>query len=441
MILKHLALKFPSWFIAGAIAVGSTVVFIVWWAMRGDGEGAQKKLPTETSEPATLSFDVSDVVLCGNTLVNFKTGKVLDTEWLEGFGNRAPNVMKLLLEEKLVIICGDRGMVQAFGFDGKALPMLQADGKPTGPAAYNGPATETIYVRDGDLYHGKANWIDSCVESPRKITDTGYFRRDTFQGRWLWHEDALLVTVLGKMLAVNLPDGQIKEQRVNLAQLEHGMSPGGTYSLAQAGGRELQVFDMVNGDLKNYTVGQKVRDFIWLTKDRVAVQVGQDQIALYDHSKKKVEGPWQVEQFINKISAPSPDGSCFLVAGKSKITIVDLKGKKDSDLKIFFEQGEWINNDTMICSSRAADTDSRGVWLVKKTGDTERISNQPVDSMRSNGSSLSRILRIPDAGLFVSNGDLWHYDISSKNLKKITNGEKLPPALRLLSPAGAIPPK
>ncbi|MES2659527.1 MAG: hypothetical protein V4689_12990 [Verrucomicrobiota bacterium] len=433
MMFKHLALKFPSWFVAGAITIGSTVVFIVWWAMRDDGEGEQKKSPTEAFAPATLSFDVSDVVLCGNTLVNFKTGKVLDPEWLEGFGNRAPNVMKLLPEEKLTIISGDRGMVQAFGFDGKAKPMLQADGKPTGPAAYNRPATETIYVRDGNLYRGKANWRDSRVESPRKITDTGYFRPDTFRGRWLWHEDEMVVTLLGKSLVVGVTDGQVKEQQINLAQLEHGMSPGGTFALAQNGGRELQVLDIVSGALKNYTVGQKVRKILWLTNDRAVFQIGQNQIAEYDHSKKQIEGPQQLDESIRDIIAPSPDGNCFLIVGQSKITVIDFKAKKDCDLKIQFNDLEWLSDDTMLCSSSAVDTESRGVWLVKKTGDTERISNQPADSMRSNGSSLSGIVRSSDGGLFVSNGDLWSFASSSGELKQLTQDQKLTPLIQFLS--------
>jgi hypothetical protein len=430
-LLLATAAKAPKWVFAAAVIGISTLVFVIWMLNRGAGDGGTKPVVEAVAAPA---FEIQDVVLCGNTLVNFKTGEIIAKQWLEGFGDNPPNITKVLPKEQLVIVTGHNGAVGAFGFDGKTKPVLKADEKPLGAAGFNPSCSEVVYVRDGDLWHGRVDWVEGKVNSPRRITETGYFRPDTFRSRWLWHEGDLLVPVLGKTLQVGLSTGSVKEVPVNLGQLEHGMSPLGTFAVVPVGGRELGVVDLLNGETKKFNVGQRIRKFLWLTPTKVAIHIGNNQVAQYDHALKKLEGPQQSSEGIRDIAAPSPDGSCFLTVG-SGLTVLDLAEKKDSKLKLLFTTLEWVSNDELLCSCDAIDTDQRGVWLVKKSGEMERLSNQPIDSVRGGGGNAGPLIRIPGGALFVSKGSLWSFDAGTKTVKQVTINEMFKPMLLQLTTA------
>lgn len=422
------AAKAPKWVFAAAVIGVSTLVFVIWMLNRGGGDEGPKPVVEVVAAPA---FEIQDVVLCGNTLVNFKTGEMIAKQWLDGFDDNPPNITKVLPKEQLVIVTGFNGTVGAFGFDGKPKPILKADDKPLGAAGFNQSFSEVVYVRDGDLWHGSVDWNEGKVNSPRRITETGYFRPDTFRSRWLWHEGDLLVPSLGKALQVGLSTGSVKEVLVNLGQLEHGMSPLGTFAVVPVGGRELGVVDLLNGETEKFNVGQRIRKFLWLTPTRVAIHIGNNQVAQYDHALKKLEEPQQSSEGIRDIVAPSPDGSCFFTVG-SGLTVLDLVKKKDFKLKLQFTTLEWVSNDELLCSCDAIDTDKRGVWLVKKTGEMERLSNQPIDSVRGGSGDAGMLIRIPGGALFVSRGDLWTFDATTKAVKQATSIGGLSPSLRAL---------
>lgn len=420
--------KAPKWVFVAAVIGISTLVFVIWMLNRGGGSSGQ---PPVVQNESKAIFEIQDVVLCGNTLVNFRTGEIIAQRWVEGSDDSPPNITKLLPKDQLIVVSGYNGAVGAFGFDGKPKPVLKADEKPLGAAGFNQSFSEVVYVRDGDLWHGSSiDWIEGKVGSSRRITETGYFRPDAFRSRWLWHEGDLLVPVLGKTLQVGLSTGSVKEVPVNLGQLEQGMSPLGTFAVVPVGGRELGVVDLLTGDTNKLNVGQRIRKFLWLTPTKVAIHIGNNQVAQYDHELKKLDGPQQSDEGIRDIAAPSPDGSCFLVIGGSKIAVMDLKEKKDASLELQFNQVEWISNDELLCSCDVIDTDKRGVWLVKKTGEMQQLSNQPVDSIRNGNSQLGPLVRIPGGALFVSKGDLWSYDAVAKVVKQVTQGQRLPALLR-----------
>lgn len=416
--------KAPKWVFAASVMGVSTLVFVIWMLNRGGGDVGTKSVVEVVAAPA---FKIQDVVLCGNTLVNFKTGEIIAKQWLEGFGDNPPNITKVLPKEQLVIVTGHNGAVGAFGFDGKPKPNLKTDEKLLGAAGFNQSCAEVVYVRDGDLWHGSVDWVEGKVDSPRRITETGYFRPDTFRSRWLWHEGDLLVPVLGKTLQVGLSTGSVKEVPVNLGQLEHGMNPLGTFAVVPVGGRELGVVDLLNGETKKFNVGQRIRKFLWLTPTKVAIHIGNNQVAQYDHALRKLEGPQQSSEGIRDIVAPSPDGSCFLTVG-SGLSVLDLAEKKGSKLNLLFTTLEWVSNEELLCSCDAIDTDQRGVWLVKKTGEMKRLSNQPVDSGRGGIGNASPLIRIPDGALFVSSSNLWVLDRAAKSVVQRTQtGELKPP--------------
>ncbi|MFD0894715.1 hypothetical protein KBB96_05140 [Luteolibacter ambystomatis] len=422
--------RWPKWAIAGGIVVISSLVFALWWLNRGSGNAATKPV-AEANTPS--AFEIEDAVLCGNALVNYRTGELIAKEWLEGAGDNPPNITKVLPEQRLVIVSGYNGMVGAFGFDGKAKPILKADKKPTGSAGFNQTYSEVVYVRDGDLWHGSVNWSEGNVDTPRKVTDVGYFRPETFRGRWLWHEGDLLVPVLGKTLQVGLSSGSVKEVPVNLGQLEQGMSPLGTFAVVPVGGRELGVVDLLNGETTKFNVGQRIRKFLWLTPTKVVLHIGNNQIAQYDHSTKSLVGPQQSDDGIRDIAAPSPDGNCFLVIGGQGIAVLDLNEKKDFGLKLQFNEVQWISDQELLCSCNEVDTDHRGVWLVTKAGEMNRVSNLPMDSGRAGGPRSSPVARTRDGALFVSGGNLWSFNIESKSVMQLTQTGTLQPQVRLLA--------
>ena len=395
----------------GILAIG--LLFLGIYALfKGSGSAS---LAVTQSKPLP-PFSPAEVVLCGNALVSL-SGEIIAKQWLEGFGDNPPNVKRISTADQLVIVAGNNGMTGAFGFDGKAKPLPNADGKPIGPAGFNQSFTETVYARDGNLWHGSVDWQNGTIKDPRRISDIGYFRPEVFRSTWLWHEGDLLVPHMGKTLQVALGSGSVKEVPVNLQTLQHGMSPLGTFAVTPVRGRLLGIVDLLTGETKQHDLRQRIRKFLWLTPTKVAIHIGNNQVAQYDHATKKLEGPQQSDEGIADIAAPSPNGSCFLVIGGKAITVLDLQAKKDAELKLPFTEVEWISNEELLCSISVIDTDQRGVWLVNKSGEMERLSNQPMDSGRGNPSP---ILRTKSGALYISRGNLWTYGRESKALKQLT---------------------
>ena len=66
-----IAAKFPKWaFACGIIAISATI-FICWWIFRSPNKPTRQS-QTVAAAPIrkTADFDLAEVVLCGNTLVN-----------------------------------------------------------------------------------------------------------------------------------------------------------------------------------------------------------------------------------------------------------------------------------------------------------------------------------------------------------------------------------
>lgn len=137
-----IATRFPKWAVAILIVVLSSVLFTGWLLFRGaspnvTSRGEPATVANTAPAPVALEFDPDQVILCGNTLLRRDSGEIIAAEWLEGLGAGAPPIAKVIAEEKLVILKGDNGAVGAFGFDGKAKPVLTMDGKPLRSGAFD----------------------------------------------------------------------------------------------------------------------------------------------------------------------------------------------------------------------------------------------------------------------------------------------------------------
>jgi len=438
MKLYPLLKKLPWRYLA---ALGLLVIGLVFLTIYSLFKGSGSNQHSVTEFKPTPPFSPDDAVLCGNTLINHRTGEIIADQWLEGFGDTPPNLKRISAGDQFVIVAGNNGMTGAFAMNGKSIPFPKADGEPLGASAFNQSFTETVFVRDGNIWHGSVDWPNAVVNNPRRITETGYFRADVFRGTWLWHEGELLVAQIGKTLQVTLASGAVKEVPLNLNILQKGMSPLGTFAVTPVKSRLLGINDLLNGETKQHDLGQKIRKFLWLTPTKVAIHIGSNQVAQYDHATKKLEGPQQSDEGIRDIAAPSPDGTCFLVIGGSEIAVLDLEAKKDASLKLPFNQVEWLSNEELLCSIDTIDTEKRGIWLVEKTGEMERLSNQPIDSS-GRGSNHSVIIRSKAGALYLSGGNLWSYDRESKELKQLTQSGKLRgPIQALRSDAATLPPE
>ncbi len=95
-------------------------------------------------------------------------------------------------------------------------------------------------------------------------------------------------------------------------------------------------------------------------------------------------------------------------------------------------QGAWISNDTLLCSNPVTDSEIRGVWLYKLDGTKERISNQPIDSGAASGSG-EPVTEVAGGVVFVSGGNLWCYETSTKSLRRVTQDQKLTPNIKSLA--------
>ncbi len=96
-------------------------------------------------------------------------------------------------EEKLVI-CGSQGAARAYGIDGKVKPTLSIEEKPLRLAAYSFHDSKVLFVREGNLWLGRVNWLESKVEDAKRVTDVGYFRDSAFQGQY---DTLLYISAMG----------------------------------------------------------------------------------------------------------------------------------------------------------------------------------------------------------------------------------------------------
>jgi hypothetical protein len=423
----RIAAKFPKWVIAGTFLFGSIGGFMLWWQLRRPHGSAQPVAAVVHLPRKLTPFKPADVVLCGNTLVDISTGEIIAREWLQGFGERIPKIVKVLPDERLVLVEGDSGIVLAFDFDGNAKPQLQANGKPVGAGAFSDGGRDVVFAREGNLWRGKGNWLASKVESVQRVTDTGYFREEIFRSPWLWTGDALFVTCLGRVQRINLPDGRIEPQKVNLAEIIHGVSPDHKLVLLPVGLKGLEVIDLTTSEIFPQVTGQHVNNLLWLTPTRAVVQVGQTELGLYDHTTKKLAGIFKSRDPIRLLAGASPDGECFILATAKAAGFFDLKANRLQPFAMPADHLEWLSADTLLVSSPTADTAQRGMWLVHRDGKSEHVLNQPVDVSQSRGTETISILA---NGLFVSGGELWHCNPLVHEVKQLTHGGQLHPYMR-----------
>lgn len=438
----------PRFMIAGGILAVS-LISLWWWSPKheqGKGEvvvqadetaGVTPRHAVSSGRPASanLEFDPAEVVLCGNTLVNYETGKILAKEWLKGFGKSPPPIAKVFPKERLVIVRGRHGVFHVFDFSGKQKPSLRADGAGIGVAAFTSDLRKVVFVRNGDLWRGSVDWQHSKVTEPVKLTDTGYFRDSTFQNRWMWHHDDLLVSSLGKVLKVNMEEGTVVPVPNNLGRLAAGMSPNGDFVLLSLDYSHLGILDLETGELKKHRVGKKVLGFFWLDENRAIVRIGQKYLAKYDHSAGELGEVEPFGEVIRGLAGLSPNGKSFLLVGYSGIHIVDSNTGEKVKLDLFFDRGEWVSEDTLLCSNSQDDSEKRGVWLVKRDGQMERILNRPIDRNSASSSGGAAIAQVPGGAVFVSEGNLWRYDPDTHEIVKAAHDARLEPILQTLSVA------
>jgi hypothetical protein len=435
MKLLPILLKCPKWAIAGGIIVASSAVFMIWQGTRhftasGQRSSAEQPRGQKAEPESMMDIPVSDVVVCGNTLVNFKTGKVIARQWIEGLGDAPPALGGVYAEDKLVLL-GTRGMAGAFGFDGLAKPPVKADGQPLGSAAFSRSGDRrVIFVREGNLWEGTIDWLNSMVTGSRKITDVGYFRDDTFRGNWFWNDQMLLVPVLGKTHRVNLETGAVSPDQANIAEITKGANPDGKLTIAALSRNEIAVVDLVKGSLARFPASGGFKQVLWLDHDRAALLLGNKAISVYDHRKGDVVGVFPSNTPMMAMATASPGGECVLVGGNAGAQIFELASGQYVPVKIPMEEGAWVSGKALLCTNSSTDSETRGVWLANSNGEAKRVSNQPADLSRAAGGSP--VVAVPGGALFVSGGNLWRFDLASEEVTQVTQGEKLQPTLQLL---------
>lgn len=288
-----------------------------------------------------------------------------------------------------------------------------------------------MFPRVGDLWRGQVDWSAGKILKPERFTETGYFRDDVFRGPWMWHEDDLLVSMMGKTLQVKLQGGSVKEMPVRIDDLRRGMNPDGTFVVVTPGGLDIGVVDILSGKTAKFQISQPVRKLLWLSSKKVLMLLGREKVVCYDHEKKKLLGPWDLEDPVADILEPSPDGKAFLAMGLNKLLVLDSEAEQLAAITMKLDQIYWVSEEALLGSSNAMDTDSRGLWLVEKTGRMEKLSGHPLDSSR-------QVIGTPfllqgETAFFVSGGNLWSVDLKDYRVKQLSQGAKLPPALQLLS--------
>ncbi|MEO5913352.1 MAG: WD40 repeat domain-containing protein [Luteolibacter sp.] len=423
--------KFPKWALAGGIIVLSTSLFVGWWMFRGPSQNTPTKSAASQEQPKSIDFKPVDVVLCGNTLANYHTGEILAKQWLEGFGDSSPPIVGTFLEDKLVIV-GNRGSAIAFGFDGKAKKPLSFDGKPIGASAFSNEQPEVVFVRDGNLWRGKPDWVNSAVNEAKRITDVGYFRNDVFTGEWLWTGESLYLSILGRPQEVSLTEGTIQPRQLPLGSVIRGLSKNRRLSAFGTSPGQFAVAEFATGVVKAFPTIGEVKQVLWLTEDRVAILGSYRQLSIYDHAKGKVIWDFQAKTQITSVASASPDGKFLLLGTHEEIKFLEVDTGKSTPVSLPIVEGAWTTNDTLLCSNSTADSEIRGIWLLKMDGSKERISNQPTDSSLSRGRS-EPIVEVEDGVLLISGGNLWHFQHAEKTFSQVIQGQRLAPNLKILN--------
>lgn len=440
-VRSFLPLRFQ---IAAVILIVTGLIFWIWGAsQKGRSETVVDESPRQAGEvsaaaseetveapPPKLSFKVENVILCGNRLVDHRTGEVIAEEWIKGFGKNAPPLGEVFPKERLVLVNERHGEPRAYGFDGKPRDTLKADGKPIGAAAFT--ERQVVYVREGDLWKGEVNWAASRVESVSKVTDVGYFKESAFSHLWFWHKDTLLLQELGKSKQVGLADGTVKDIPNNIRKIATGISPTGAFSVIPVGGAEIVVLDLVSEDVKRFRVPRKILGLLWLDESRVLMRMGQRHLLEYDHTTGKLEEPTDFGEIVRGVGALSPGGKRYLVMAQTGIYMGEVESGERVKLELPFDKGEWLSDEKIICSNPSEDSELRGVWLIDAGGGTKRLTNRPVDVNRAARGKDKAFAKVPRGAVLVSEGNLWRFDEETEAVKQLTQNGGFEPFLRVL---------
>lgn len=423
----------PKWLISAGIIVVSSAVFAGWWTMRKP-VAIERAHQNEKAAPVeeVAEIDLNEVVLVGNRLIHFKTGKILAKQWLDGFGDSLPPIAGIYPEDKLVI-AANRGIAAAYGFDGKPKPMLSSDGKSIGAAAFNSFQPRVIYVRDGNLWLGTVDWRESLVKGAKRITDTGLFRDDTFRGEWFWAGEDLYLSILGRPHKISVIDGKTTPVQTPAGSLSHGVSPDGKLVILPVGLGQFTIVEFENkSEMKRFPTVGEIKQIKWLTSGRVAVLGSYRLLSLYDHSKNAVVGNFELKSQIQTIASSSPDGKYLILGTAQGPRFLNTETGAFTAINHPMAQGVWVSNDTLLCSNSQTDSEVRGIWLYKLDGTKDRISDQPIDSAAASGSGES-VIEVAGGAVFVSSGDLWFYENAVKSLRCVTHDQKLTPNIKSLA--------
>jgi hypothetical protein len=428
----HLLKTFPKWVVSALIVLVSLIVFIGWWTFRKPAARTSASTqPTSASLPVKIpEFRPEDVVLCGNTLVNFHTGEIIARQWLEGGLDSAPPLVRYLPDEKLVI-GGNRGMAKAFSLDGKGKPLISFEGKPLLAAAYDFQKSTVLFVREGNLWRGHVDWQASTIANATRVTDVGYFRDDTFKGDWYWYDDALFVPVMGKTQIVDLDSGSVTPESVPIGRITRHLSPDGSTVAVSLGAGKLLVVDQAKEERKEFSIRGGFKEMLWLDSVRLAVSVGSNGVAICNTTTGQVSTTYEAPSFTQQFIAVSPKGESLIVLTRNGPTIFRTTNGKFTPIGFAIDCGEWISETTLLVSNSSTDTRTRGVWLVDTDDRKEPVSNQPVDPARSTIGKQT-IITIPGGVVWISGGNLWRFDLDTGAAKQLTQGQHLPASLQLI---------
>lgn len=305
-----LLLRFPKWVAVSLIVIVPSAIFVSWWMMRALSKPPSSAPNANLVPEETVTFDLQSSVLCGNTLVNYRTGEILSREWLEGFAGSLPPLAGIFPDDKLVI-AANRGLAAAYGYDGKQKPLLSVDGKPIGAAAYSSSRPTVIFVKDGDVWSGTVDWVHSQVKEPKRVTDVGYFKNNLFNGEYFLTEDELYVSILGKTSIVSLTSGSIKQLPISVSLISRGASPDQKLSAFPLGHGKCALADFTSGELKNVPVAGEVKQVKWLSPTRVAIICNYRELVVYDHQGSAKPPRFQTGTRSLKLPQSAPEVDIF----------------------------------------------------------------------------------------------------------------------------------
>lgn len=427
-IFRSLCTRAPGWTISGLILVAGSACFLAWWVSFKFRNAAGSPPVAASASINVEEIKSGEMILCGNALLNYRTGQLLTKTWLSDFGDAAPPIIKVLPAEKLVI-CASCGLAQAFGFDGKAKPPIMLDGKPIGPAAYRFRDSGVVFVREGNLWVGHVDWMRSTVNEPKRVTDAGFFR-ETFRGDWVWHDDILFVPVLGKPHRVDLVSGSVSRDAPNAGQLRRGVSPDGRMSAVAHGRGNFVVIDFAVDKATQFSIRGNFREFLWLDEKRLAVVTTQNEISILDTATGKVTA-FATPAAVVKLAAASPKGESVMVGSAKGPMIFSTATGKFQPVGLPMNDGLWISENELLCNNSSTDTTLRGIWRVDANGSKERVANQPIDSTRA-ASGAQSMIAVARQALWISDGNLWRYDLQSGMVSQLTQNQHLSPNLQIL---------